>query len=123
MPDLGVVLDRSGRVALEEIRVEPPGPGEVLVRIEATGVCHSDAHVIAENGWHHAFPILLGHEGAGTVAAVGEGVSRARRRRPRRARLEDGMRRVRDVPARRAALLQAPARLLPGGSSAPTGPS
>jgi S-(hydroxymethyl)mycothiol dehydrogenase len=75
MPDLGVVLDRSGRVALEEIRVEPPGSGEVLVRIEATGVCHSDAHVIAENGWHHAFPILLGHEGAGTVAAVGDGVS------------------------------------------------
>ena len=75
MADLGVVLDRSGEVSLEEIRVESPGAGEVLVRIEATGVCHSDAHVIDENGWHHAFPILLGHEGAGTVAAVGEGVS------------------------------------------------
>ena len=72
--DRGVVLAEPGRVALEEIRVEPPGSGEVLVRIEATGVCHTDTHVIEENGWHHAFPILLGHEGAGTIAAVGEDV-------------------------------------------------
>jgi len=43
------------------------------VRIEATGVCHSDLHVIEEDGWGHAFPVLLGHEGAGTVVAVGEG--------------------------------------------------
>jgi len=59
-------------VALEEIRVAEPGPGEVLVRIEATGVCHTDAHVIAEDGWGHRLPVLLGHEGAGTVVAVGE---------------------------------------------------
>jgi Zn-dependent alcohol dehydrogenase len=72
--DRGVVLSGPGAVALEEIRVEPPGPGEVLVRIEATGVCHSDLHVIEEEGWGHAFPVLLGHEGAGTVEAVGEGV-------------------------------------------------
>jgi S-(hydroxymethyl)mycothiol dehydrogenase len=71
--DSGVVLSGPRAVALEEIRVEPPGPGEVLVRIEATGVCHSDLHVIEENGWGHAFPVLLGHEGAGTVVAVGEG--------------------------------------------------
>ena len=72
--DRGVVLSGPGAVALEEIRVEPPGPGEVLVRIEATGVCHSDLHVIEEDGWGHAFPVLLGHEGAGTVEAVGSGV-------------------------------------------------
>ena len=72
--DRGVVLSGPGAVALEEIRVEPPGPGEVLVRIEATGVCHSDLHVIDEGGWGHAFPVLLGHEGAGTVEAVGSGV-------------------------------------------------
>ena len=72
MADSGVVLSGPGTVALEEIRVEPPGPGEVLVRIEATGVCHSDLHVIEEDGWGHAFPVLLGHEGAGTVVAVGE---------------------------------------------------
>lgn len=74
MADSGVVLSGPGTVALEEIRVEPPGPGEVLVRIEATGVCHSDLHVIEEDGWGHAFPVLLGHEGAGTVESVGDGV-------------------------------------------------
>lgn len=72
-PDRGVVLSERGRVALEEIRVEPPGPGEVLVRIEATGVCHSDLHVLEEDGWGHQYPVLLGHEGAGTVVAAGEG--------------------------------------------------
>jgi Zn-dependent alcohol dehydrogenase len=70
----GVVLGEPGSVALEEIVVDPPGPGEVLVRIEATGVCHSDLHVIEEDGWHHPLPVLLGHEGAGTIDAVGEGV-------------------------------------------------
>lgn len=73
MADAGVVLSAPGAVALEEIHVDEPGPGEVLVRIEATGVCHSDLHVIEENGWHHALPVLLGHEGAGTVVAVGDG--------------------------------------------------
>jgi S-(hydroxymethyl)mycothiol dehydrogenase len=73
--DRGVVLGEAGSVALEEITVDQPGPGEVLVRIEATGVCHSDLHVIEEDGWHHPLPVLLGHEGAGTVEAVGEGVA------------------------------------------------
>ena len=72
--DRGVVLSGPGAIALEEIRVEAPGPGEVLVRIEATGVCHSDQHVIEEDGWGHSFPILLGHEGAGTVESIGDGV-------------------------------------------------
>jgi len=73
--DHGVVLAAPGQVALEELRVDRPEPGEVLVRIEATGVCHSDLHVIQEDGWGHAFPVLLGHEGAGVVEAVGEGVA------------------------------------------------
>ncbi len=73
--DRGVVLSGPGAIALEEIRVEPPGPGEVLVRIEATGVCHSDLHVIEEDGWGHTFPVLLGHEGAGTVESIGDGVA------------------------------------------------
>jgi Zn-dependent alcohol dehydrogenase len=72
--DRGVVLGEPGSVALEEITVDQPGAGEVLVRIEATGVCHSDLHVIEEDGWHHPLPVLLGHEGAGTIEAVGEGV-------------------------------------------------
>jgi Zn-dependent alcohol dehydrogenase len=72
--DQGVVLAEAGSVSLEEIRVDPPGPGEVLVRIEATGVCHSDLHVIEEDGWHHPLPVLLGHEGAGSVVTAGDGV-------------------------------------------------
>ena len=74
MADQGVVLGSPGAIALEEIEVGAPGPAEVLVRIEATGVCHSDLHVIQEDGWGHAYPVLLGHEGAGTVEAVGEDV-------------------------------------------------
>jgi Zn-dependent alcohol dehydrogenase len=74
MADQGVVLGSPGAVALEEIRVEQPGPGEVLVRIEATGVCHSDLHVIEEDGWGHRLPVLLGHEGAGTIEVVGDRV-------------------------------------------------
>ncbi len=75
MADQGVVLASRDTLALEEIRVEQPGPGEVLVRIDATGVCHSDLHVIEEDGWHHPYPVLLGHEGAGTIEAVGDRVT------------------------------------------------
>ncbi len=75
MADHGVVLSAPGTVALEEIHVDQPGPGEVLVRIGATGVCHTDLHVIEEEGWGHALPVLLGHEGAGVVEAVGDGVT------------------------------------------------
>jgi S-(hydroxymethyl)mycothiol dehydrogenase len=70
----GVVLTEVDRLAVEELQVDPPGPGEVQVRIEASGVCHSDLHVV-ETGWAHRLPVLLGHEGAGVVEAVGEGVS------------------------------------------------
>jgi Zn-dependent alcohol dehydrogenase len=72
--DRGVVLSAPGAVALEEVVVDGPGAGEVLVRLEATGVCHTDLHVIEEDGWGHPLPVLLGHEGAGEVEAVGEGV-------------------------------------------------
>jgi Zn-dependent alcohol dehydrogenase len=75
MADRGVVLGGRGVIALEEIAVGAPEEGEVLVRIEATGVCHSDLHVIDEDGWGHPYPVLLGHEGAGVVEAVGEGVT------------------------------------------------
>src|SRR5262245_31039241 len=72
--DRGVVATEPGRLALVEIEHEPPGPGEVLVRLEASGVCHSDLHVL-ETGWAHRFPVVLGHEGAGVVEDLGEGVA------------------------------------------------
>jgi Zn-dependent alcohol dehydrogenase len=73
--DLGVVLSEPGRALLEPLHVDAPKAGEALVRIEATGVCHSDLHAIEEDGWGHPLPLLLGHEGAGTIEAVGAGVS------------------------------------------------
>jgi S-(hydroxymethyl)mycothiol dehydrogenase len=54
--------------------LDPPGAGEALVRIEASGVCHTDLHILQTGGWRQQPPILLGHEGAGVVEAVGEGV-------------------------------------------------
>jgi S-(hydroxymethyl)mycothiol dehydrogenase len=71
--DRGVVLRDVGRFEVEEIELDEPGPGEALVRIEATGVCHSDLHVL-RTGHAHQLPVLLGHEGAGVVEAVGNGV-------------------------------------------------
>jgi S-(hydroxymethyl)mycothiol dehydrogenase len=71
--DRGVVLTEVGRFGIEELELDEPGPGEALVRIEASGVCHTDLHVV-RTGWAHRLPVLLGHEGAGVVEAVGDGV-------------------------------------------------
>jgi S-(hydroxymethyl)mycothiol dehydrogenase len=60
-------------VAVETIVVPDPGPGEAVVDIEACGVCHTDLHY-REGGINDDFPFLLGHEAAGTVSAVGDGV-------------------------------------------------
>jgi S-(hydroxymethyl)glutathione dehydrogenase / alcohol dehydrogenase len=61
-------------LALEEVEIDGPGPGEVLVRTAASGICHSDLHVI-EGDLPVPPPCILGHEPAGTVEAVGEGVA------------------------------------------------
>jgi S-(hydroxymethyl)mycothiol dehydrogenase len=71
--DRGVVLTELRRFGVADVVVDEPGTGEVAVRIDASGVCHSDLHVI-ETGFSHRLPVLLGHEGAGVVEAVGEGV-------------------------------------------------
>jgi S-(hydroxymethyl)mycothiol dehydrogenase len=71
----GVVATGKGLpVAIETIVVPDPGPGEALVRVEACGVCHTDLHY-REGGINDAFPFLLGHEAAGRVEAVGDGVT------------------------------------------------
>jgi S-(hydroxymethyl)mycothiol dehydrogenase len=61
--------------AVEELTFDPPGPREVLVRVLACGLCHSDLHVVETKGWGTRFPILLGHEGAGMVEEVGSDVT------------------------------------------------
>ena len=58
-----------------EVDVAPPRAGEVLVRIIATGVCHTDAYTLSGADPEGIFPAILGHEGGGIVEAIGEGVS------------------------------------------------
>lgn len=63
-------------LAIEEVAIPTPGPGEVLVRIVASGVCHTDLHA-ADGDWpvKPSLPFIPGHEGAGIVAALGPGVT------------------------------------------------
>ena len=66
--------ERSKPLTIEEVDLAPPGPGEVLVRIKAAGLCHSDLSVI--NGDRpRPMPMALGHEAAGIVEELGEGVT------------------------------------------------
>lgn len=78
----GAVLEEIGRprpfadsrpISISELELDPPGPGEVLVRIEAAGLCHSDLSVVDGNRVRPV-PMLLGHEAAGRVEELGEGV-------------------------------------------------
>ncbi len=71
-----VVLRKPGRpVGVERVRLDPPGADEVLVRVAAAGVCHSDLHLADGQLGDGRWPMVLGHEGAGVVEAVGERVA------------------------------------------------
>ena len=71
----GVVsLEKGKPVSVETIIVPDPGPGEAVVQVQACGVCHTDLHY-REGGINDEFPFLLGHEAAGIVESVGEGVT------------------------------------------------
>jgi S-(hydroxymethyl)mycothiol dehydrogenase len=71
----GVISRKKGEpVEVVDIVIPDPGPGEVVVDITACGVCHTDL-TYREGGINDEFPFLLGHEAAGTVEAVGEGVT------------------------------------------------
>ena len=83
MKIIGAVLERSGAPApfaesrpftIDALELDPPGPGELLVRIEAAGVCHSDLSVV-DGSRVRPTPMLLGHEAAGIVEVTGEGVT------------------------------------------------
>ena len=70
----GVIAAGKGEpVRLETVIVPDPGPGEVLVRVQASGVCHTDLHY-REGAITDDFPFLLGHEAAGIVEEIGDGV-------------------------------------------------
>ncbi|MES1932708.1 alcohol dehydrogenase GroES-like protein [Salinisphaera shabanensis T35B1] len=70
-----VAWEAGKPLTLEEIDVAPPKAGEVLVRIVATGVCHTDAFTLSGADPEGFFPRILGHEGGGVVEEVGEGVT------------------------------------------------
>ncbi|MFD8810009.1 S-(hydroxymethyl)mycothiol dehydrogenase [Streptomyces sp. NPDC059627] len=71
----GVVARAKGvPVSIETIVIPDPGPGEAVVRIQACGVCHTDLHY-RQGGINDDFPFLLGHEAAGVIESVGEGVT------------------------------------------------
>lgn len=68
------VLNAPGELAVSDVEFGSPGPGEVLVKLVASGLCHTDLGVIA-GGIPFGTPGIIGHEGAGVVEAVGEGVT------------------------------------------------
>jgi len=71
----GVVSRGKGEaVQLETVVVPDPGPGEAVVKVQACGVCHTDLHY-REGAINDEFPFLLGHEAAGVVESVGDGVT------------------------------------------------
>ncbi|GAA4616903.1 S-(hydroxymethyl)mycothiol dehydrogenase [Saccharopolyspora hordei] len=71
----GVVSTAKGKpVSVETVVVPDPGPGEAVVRVQACGVCHTDLHY-REGGINDEYPFLLGHEAAGVVESVGDGVA------------------------------------------------
>ncbi len=69
-----VLNDYGQPLSIEEVRIDAPRAGEVKVRIGATGVCHSDYHLI-KGEWKYGLPMILGHEAAGVVEEVGAGVT------------------------------------------------
>jgi S-(hydroxymethyl)mycothiol dehydrogenase len=68
-----VAKAKDAPVTVETIRIPDPGPGEAVVAVQACGVCHTDLHY-RQGGINDEFPFLLGHEAAGVVESVGEGV-------------------------------------------------
>ncbi|OLZ52719.1 S-(hydroxymethyl)mycothiol dehydrogenase [Amycolatopsis keratiniphila] len=72
-----IARSRNAPVELTDIVIPDPGPGEVVVSIAACGVCHTDL-TYRDGGINDEFPFLLGHEAAGTVESVGEGVDSVR---------------------------------------------
>ncbi len=70
-----VAFEAGKPLQIEEVDLEGPRAGEVLVEIKATGVCHTDAFTLSGDDPEGAFPAILGHEGAGIVVEVGAGVT------------------------------------------------
>ena len=93
------VLEEFGRpLEVQEVDLAEPKAGEVLVRLVACGVCHTDLYTASGADPSGYSPTVLGHEGAGVVEKVGDGVALGRARRPRRDALLPAVPRVRALP-------------------------
>jgi len=73
-----VAWEAGKPLSIEEVEVAPPKAGEVLVKVVATGVCHTDAFTLSGKDPEGLFPVILGHEGGGIVQEVGAGVTSVR---------------------------------------------
>ena len=69
-----ILREYEAPLSIEEVEIDPPKVDEVLVKIAAAGVCHSDYHVM-KGEWRNGLPMILGHEASGIVAEVGPGVT------------------------------------------------
>ena len=69
-----LLLSKYRQLELADIPVPKPGPGEILVRVAACGICGSDVHGYDGSSGRRIPPLVMGHEAAGTVAALGEDV-------------------------------------------------
>ncbi|EON64038.1 S-(hydroxymethyl)glutathione dehydrogenase [Coniosporium apollinis CBS 100218] len=74
-PKAAVAWEAGKDLSVEDVEVAPPKAHEVRIQIYYTGVCHTDAYTLSGKDPEGAFPIVLGHEGAGIVESVGEGVT------------------------------------------------
>jgi len=70
-----VAWEAKAPLKIEDIEVDPPRAGEVRMKVNFTGVCHTDSYTLNGHDPEGLFPVVLGHEGAGTVESVGEGVT------------------------------------------------
>lgn len=70
-----ILYETNAPLVVEQIELDPPQAGEMLVKLKATGICRSDLHCV-QGDWPIPLPMVLGHEGAGIVQEVGPGVTR-----------------------------------------------
>ena len=93
-----VAYEAGKPLVVEDVELEGPKAGEVLVEIKATGVCHTDEFTLSGADPEGLFPAILGHEGAGVVVEVGAGVTSVQAGRPRHPALHARVPRLQVVP-------------------------
>ena len=93
-----LLLSAYNHLEIADLPAPVAGPGEVLIRVAACGICGSDVHGYDGSSGRRIPPIVMGHEAAGTIAADRRGRARLRNRRPRHLRLHRLLRRMRVLP-------------------------